>query len=204
MEARLTQIADGVWRGAHPERADTLGGHGGPPIHARLADALMALVRGESGAGVGSRPSVVVTVNAETLGADITGSGPGSGPLSVADVAGLAARADVYGAVLGASGVVLSFGRSRRLASSLQRLAVIVRDGRRCVVEGCDVSHDRCDVHHVVEFEHGVATDLANLALVCGAHRTYLHTNRLRLIRDGTRWRVGAEDVSEVQWADTG
>lgn len=221
LKARLTQIADGVWRREHPERAEVLGGHGGPPLHARLADALMLLVTGEgvevaggvarmAGVGVGSRPSIVVTVNAESLAADVAGSGPGSGPVSLDDVARLAARADVYGAVRGAAGVVLSFGRSRRLASSLQRLAVIVRDGGRCAFDGCDLSHDRCHVHHVIEFEHGGATDLSNLALLCSAHHNHLHTNSLRLFRKGGRWVVNHTDdhsddhIGDVEWADTG
>lgn len=202
LKARLTQIADAAWRRDHPERAEVLGDHGGRPLHVRLADALVALVRGEPGeSGVsGSRPSIVVTVNAETLEAQVAGTGPGSGPVSILDAAELAGRADVYAAIRATTGVVLNFGRSRRLATSLQRLAVIVRDGGRCAYGGCDASHDRCDVHHVVEFEHGGVTDLINLALLCAAHHAYLHSNRLRLIRARGKWHV----VADTEWADTG
>ena len=214
LKASLMQIADVAWRREHPERAETLGGHGGSPLHVRLADALVALVRGGPGAGagagvgVGAKPSIVVTVDAGTLEADIAGSGPGSGPVSLVDVAGLAARSDLYGAVRGAGGVLMSFGRSRRLATSLQRLAVVVRDGGRCAFDGCDAAHDRCDVHHVVEFEHGGKTDVTNLALLCGAHHTYLHGNRLRLVWRAGRWAVVSKnetkDTREIEWADTG
>lgn len=199
LKARLMQVADTAWRREHPERAEVLGGHGGRPLHIRLADALVALVRGESGAS-GARPSIVVTVNAETLEAEVAGTGPGSGPVSIVDAAELAGRADMYAAIRATSGAVLSFGRSRRLATALQRLAVVIRDGGRCAYGGCDASHDRCDVHHVVEFEHGGVTDLANLALLCAAHHAYLHSNRLRLVRGGGKWHV----VADTEWADTG
>lgn len=230
LRACLLRIADGAWRAQHPERAVTNGGHGGPPLHVRLADALMTLVRGQAGAGAGAasglRPSIVVTVNADTMDADVAGTGPGSGPVSLTDVAEIAARADVYGATRDASGAVLSFGRSRRLATVLQRLAVIVRDGGKCAINGCQASHDRCDVHHVIEFEHGGRTDLANLALLCAAHHSYLHSNRLRLLRCGGTWTVAAEHPApphrprsptaspprassrgapdETEWAETG
>lgn len=201
LKAKLSQIVDAAWRRKHSERASVSSGHGGRPLHSRLADALMALVRGEPGTVLGAKPSIVVTVNAETLNADLAGTGLGCGPVSLADAAELSARADVYGAVRDASGTILNFGRSRRLATALQRLAVVVRDGGRCAIDGCDASHERCHVHHVVEFERGGMTDLAGLALVCGAHHPHLHANGLRLIRDGTRWRVAP---AEACFADTG
>ena len=204
LRACLLRIADGAWRVEHPERAQTSGGHGGPPLHARLADALMSLVHGTTNTGTGEgatkggglRPSIVVTMNADTLDADIAGAGPGSGPVSLTDAAEIAARSDVYGAVRDASGAILSFGRSRRLATTLQRLAVIIRDGGRCAIDGCDVAHDRCDVHHVIEYEHGGRTDLTNLALLCPAHHSYLHSNRLRLKRTDGKWITTTADHS--------
>ena len=45
LRACLLRIADRAWRAQHPERAETIGAHGGPRLHARLADALMSLVQ---------------------------------------------------------------------------------------------------------------------------------------------------------------
>jgi hypothetical protein len=42
----LTAIADAHWKTEHPDRAPVLGGHGGDSWNARMADALMVLVRG--------------------------------------------------------------------------------------------------------------------------------------------------------------
>lgn len=198
LRSRLLQIADATWRKEHPERAETLGGHGGPPLHQRLADAFMNLVRGE--AGLSSRPSVVVVVHEETLTAEIAGTGPGSGPISIVDAVGLLDRADLYAAVKSMTGVILNFGRSRRFASPLQRLAVIVRDRGQCAVPGCDASHERCHVHHRLDVEKGGLTNLADLALLCTAHHTYLHANNLHLVREGGGWIV----EPDIELRDTG
>ena len=199
LRSRLQQIADDAWRAEHPDRAATAGGHGGPSLKQRLADALMTLSRGQAGSS--SRPSIVVLVNAETLQADIAGTAAGSGPVDLSDVAGLVDRSDLYAAIRDTSGAIINFGRNRRYATALQRLAVIARDGGKCAFDGCDVSHERCEIHHVQEWEHGGCTDLVRLALLCPAHHPHLHSNRLRLIRDGTHWIV-TQDPGE--WHDTG
>jgi hypothetical protein len=201
IRGRLQQIADAAWRAAHPERADTLGGHDAPPLHQRLADAFLSLVRGETGI-VSSKPSVVIVVNEETLEADIAGTGPGSGPIPLIDAALLAERANLYAAVRSMTGEILNFGRSRRFATSIQRLALIARDGGKCVIDGCDVAHHGCVVHHVVEDQHGGLTNIIDLALVCKPHHTYIHVNRLRLVRHGTRWQLVPDEP--IGWADTG
>ena len=98
LKTRLQQITDATWRAEHPERAETLGGHGGPPLHQRLADALMKLVHGNIG-GTFGKPTVIVVVDAETLEANITGTGPVSGPVPLVDVADMSDRSDLYTAI---------------------------------------------------------------------------------------------------------
>ena len=100
LKAVLGRIADDAWRAAHPERADVLGGHDAEPYERRLADALSTLAS-SYGAVVLSdddapnaegavparlrqtsssvRPTVVVTINAETLESEIIGEGPPTG-----------------------------------------------------------------------------------------------------------------------------
>ena len=200
LKTRLQQITDATWRAEHPERAETLGGHGGPPLHQRLADALMKLVHGNIG-GTFGKPTVIVVVDAETLEANITGTGPGSGPVPLVDVADMSDRSDLYTAIRSTKNGILNFGRSRRLASPLQRLAVTVRDHGRCAYPGCDTSHERCQVHHINDFDHGGQTNLTDLALLCSAHHSHLHTNQLQLVRNHNHeWAV----VAEQQLQDTG
>lgn len=133
----------------------------------------------------------MVVVDADTLNSRVEGSDPGCGPVSFGDVAMLAFRADIYGAVRDQRNVTINFGRFRRFASTLQRVAVIARDGGHCVFPGCHTDHERCEVHHVTEYEHGRRTDLENLALLCKARHAHLHRLALRLVRDGpTVWRI--------------
>ena len=198
---RLMQIADETWRAAHPERATTLGGHGGDPLPFRLADALMKLVHGDAGSS--TRPAVVVTIDAETLDADLAGTGP----IPTTQAFALIERADLYAAIRNTRGSILKFGRSRRLASPMQSLAVIIRD-RQCVYPGCDCAYDRCEVHHVVDtgcetrIRQGGETNIDNLALLCKAHHHHLHNNHQRLIRHGSGWAVIPEQ--EQTWQNTG
>ena len=182
LKSRLAEIADAAWRRAHPERSERLGAHGDDtPYSQRLADALMELVRGQ--AGRSGRPAIVVTVDAETLAADIIGTGP----VPLNDVLGFSERADFYAAIRGIDGAILKFGRSRRLASPLQRLAATVRD-RTCIIKGCGAPAERCHVHHVVPFEDGGETDLDGLALLCSKHHAHTHEYGHRIVWLDGEW----------------
>jgi predicted restriction endonuclease len=45
---------------------------------------------------------------------------------------------------------------------------------RHCTHPGCTAT-EFLDIHHVIPWEHGGPTDLANLALLCGHHHRWLH-----------------------------
>lgn len=68
----------------------------------------------------------------------------------------------------------LDLGRTTRLANQAQRRVLRARH-RTCVVPGCQVPFDRCDIHHVRWWRHGGATNLDNLAPVCGRHHDRVH-----------------------------
>jgi hypothetical protein len=173
---RLHQIADAKWREEHPERAANLGGHHGEPLTRRLADAFMALLRGT--APQSGKPVVVVTIDAETLDTEIVGGEP----LRFQDTVGLFDRADFYAAIRDTNSEILKFGRSRRFASYMQKLALTVRDGG-CVWEGCTAHWSKTDVHHIIEYDHGGNTDIEHLTRLCKAHHQHLHTHKLRIRR---------------------
>ena len=182
LKSRLAEIADAAWRRAHPERADHLGAHGDDtPYSQRLADALMELVRGT--AGRAGRPAIVVTIDAETLEADLVGTGP----VPLDDVLGFSERADLYTAIRGVDGGILKFGRSRRLASPLQRLAATVRD-RKCIIRGCEAPAERCHAHHRVPFEDGGNTDIDDMSLLCPKHHAHSHLPGVRLVQSNGGW----------------
>lgn len=64
---------------------------------------------------------------------------------------------------------VLYLGRTRRLASYPQTLALVARDGG-CTFPGCTKSPKWCQRHHLVDWVKGGPTDLPNLALLCAFH----------------------------------
>ena len=119
-----------------------------------------------------------------TLEAEIVGHGP----IPFTEAAGLAARADLFAAIRTTNGAILKFGRNRRLASPLQRLALIVRDGG-CSWTGCTVDYTRCDADHDPPWEQGGTTDLEYLRLMCRCgHHSHLHETGQNIRRrvDGT------------------
>ena len=85
-------------------------------------------------------------------------------------------------------GAVLHLGRGVRLATAAQRYALYGRD-IGCVIPGCGVPGDLCEVHHVVAWADGGPTDIDNLVLTCPRHHIE--------ITDGT-W--GIEMIDGVPW----
>lgn len=78
--------------------------------------------------------------------------------------------------------IPISVGRSQRSIPAATRREVMRRD-RGCRVPGC--GHDRwLDVHHIVHWEHGGATDLANLVCMCKHHHRLHHRGRLGIAGD--------------------
>ena len=85
-------------------------------------------------------------------------------------------------------GAVLAMGRTVRLATPAQKDALIARD-LTCVIPGCTVPGEHCQVHHVIPWAAGGPTDLDNLALACVRHHTE--------IGQGT-WEI--EMINGVPW----
>ncbi|MFN8025076.1 MAG: DUF222 domain-containing protein [Acidimicrobiia bacterium] len=77
---------------------------------------------------------------------------------------------------------VLDMGRETRTPTAAQRRAVFARD-RHCQYPDCRAPARWCDVHHVVDWDHGGLTDLANLVLLCRRHHVAVHEGRKRLVR---------------------
>ena len=76
--------------------------------------------------------------------------------------------------VLDGASQPLDLGRSRRFPTRAQRLALLVRDGPTCVFPGCDRPISWTNVHDLVPWEHGGAT---NLLTTSGASLTRTTTS---------------------------
>jgi hypothetical protein len=83
----------------------------------------------------------------------------------------------------GAPSQPLDVGRTTRVVSPAQRIALVVRDGG-CVFPDCDRPPGWCEAHHLVHWLDGGPTDLPNLALLCRAHHRAVHEGGWRLQRD--------------------
>ncbi|WP_442970906.1 HNH endonuclease signature motif containing protein, partial [Rhodococcus sp. Leaf278] len=96
-----------------------------------------------------------------------------TGPISRSLAELLTCDADLTPVIVDDNGVPLALGRTTRLASDDQRIALTIRD-TCCVM--CGRPAQWCQAHHVKFWEDGGHTDLNNLALVCGeCHRLVHH-----------------------------
>jgi hypothetical protein len=145
----------------------------------RRAEALVEVCRRAAAAG-GSAPAtakaaVVVTMDYQDL-KDRTGAGTTlTGDLLAPEtVRRIACDAAIIPAVLGSKGQVLDLGRSTRLVTAKQFLALSLRD-RGCSFPGCSRPPGWCHGHHVISWLDGGPSDLPNLALVCPRHHTIVH-----------------------------
>jgi hypothetical protein len=90
-----------------------------------------------------------------------------------------------------------SLGRSSPGVSAGMRRQLLQRDGV-CIWTGCDARH-HLHAHHVVHREHGGATRLDNLVILCGHHHRVLHREGYAIVRapDG-QWHVRRPDGSVI------
>ncbi len=87
----------------------------------------------------------------------------------------LACDAHILPVVLGGEGVALDVGRSRRLATDDQRRALRAMY-RTCGIGDCDVPFDRCEIHHIDEWDADQGeTNLDRLIPCCSRDHHLLH-----------------------------
>ncbi|WP_230597318.1 HNH endonuclease signature motif containing protein [Rhodococcoides fascians] len=106
--------------------------------------------------------------------------------------------ADLTPVIVDHHGVPLALGRTTRLASDDQRIALTIRD-TCCVM--CGRPAQWCQAHHIKFWEHGGRTDLNNLALVCGECHRLVHHGDWQLIMgdDGHPYAIPPESVDPIQ-----
>jgi hypothetical protein len=106
--------------------------------------------------------------------------------LPPATIQRLLCDAIIHPIIRGSNGVVLNAGRDIRLANRHQRRALRAMY-RTCAFAGCDQPFSKCEMHHIVPFEMGGLTDLANLLPVCAYHHHVVHERGWRLELDDDR-----------------
>jgi hypothetical protein len=154
------------------------------------ADALFELCRHALGCNQtdrsGIRTTIVVRMNRRDLD-----SGRGLGRIdgtdqlvSVGQLRRLAGDAGIIPEVLGGDSEVLDLGRTKRMFTRAQRLALVERDG------GCAKCHappEHCEAHHIRWWEQGGLTDLGNGVMLCTRCHHDVHRQGWEiLVRAGT------------------
>jgi hypothetical protein len=156
----------------------------------RHADALVEMARRSRGADphaahrARTAVTVVMTLDQLLNGLDAEGHPQLSDgtAITAAHARRLACEADIIPVVLGTHSAPLDVGRRARLATFEQRMALRARHST-CMVEGCDVPFDDCEIHHLVPWEHGGHTDLTNLGPVCAHDHALIHQGHLGITR---------------------
>ena len=126
-----------------------------------------------------TRAEVLVVVDFETV---TTGRHPGSRvesglpgvALPTETIRRMTCLADIVPVLLDSAGVVVTLGRTVRLANRAQRRALRAMH-ETCAVPDCPVAFRHCQPHHIAWFRRGGCTDLDNLVPLCSRHHHAVH-----------------------------
>ena len=150
-------------------------------LHQRQADALVEAMTGTTSSAQpasagGAGATVIAITDVDTLMGKLSlhpGHELADGtPVPIDTLRRIACDARVLPMIFAADGQPLYVGRGKRLATSVQQLAVVARD-RTCIA--CDTPADWCQTHHIQWWQHGGRTDIDNLCLLCSHHHHLVH-----------------------------
>ncbi|MGB8860259.1 MAG: DUF222 domain-containing protein [Ilumatobacteraceae bacterium] len=159
----------------------------------RLADGLIQLCAAYAAgavAGGRERPTILITIDAESF----TGAADEPGVTGYGDripahiVRHLAENANLQ-RLLHVGSMILDLGREIRYATEAQYRALLARDGG-CRVEDCHIPGAWCDADHLVAWEDGGTTELANLGLLCRHHHIEKHRPGVTVAGDGNDFSI--------------
>ncbi len=170
---RFEAIADAV--NAHVNRLANQGGV--QKNHNLAAAAAFDLITGV-GNSRGSVPHISVVIDHETFAhgphdRSVIETSAGH-PVAPETVARLACDAMIRRIVLSARGVPIDVGRGSRTATDAQWHAARAIY-RSCAWDGCQRPLSWCQLHHILEWEHGGPTDMSNLVPLCSHHHHQVH-----------------------------
>jgi len=94
----------------------------------------------------------------------------------------------------------LNLGREQRLYSRRQRIALAARDGG-CRVGNCSRPPAWCEAHHILPWQNGGKTHIADGILLCRHHHLLFHNNGWQITRDGNNdyWLIPPVDIDPLQ-----
>lgn len=166
-------------------------------------DAFAAIIMSEGVAGAapklgGAAPTLLVSVRAEDY---VSGKGRAhlestgwNVPLSVAQH--VACAGGVQRVLLDEYGAIVGISTTGRIFTTHQRRAIQLRD-RECLIPGCDVRADWCEIHHVEEWARGGPTHTSNGVALCWHHHRTLETSGWQI-----RMQDGIPQIRGPAWWD--
>lgn len=166
-------------------------------------DAFAAIIMSVAAAGAapqlgGAAPTLVVAVNAADFA---SGSGRAhientdwDVPMSVARHTGCAGG--VQRVLFDEAGAIIGISTSGRIFTAHQRKAIMLRDGA-CLIPGCEVRADWCEVHHVQEWSRGGPTHTSNGVALCWHHHRTLERSGWQI-----RMKDGVPEIRGPAWWD--
>jgi Domain of unknown function (DUF222) len=168
-------------------------------LHDALDEACARLLKAADQPSVGGVPaSVIVTISLDDLLAKAGLADTADGTQLTSDqLLRIADEAEIWPTIIDRHGVPLALGRTRRLASPGQTMALIARDAG-CSFPGCTHPPSWCDRHHMWDWILGGPTDLDNLTLLCRYHHTHFQ-------QKGWTCRITADGLPEwipPRWID--
>jgi hypothetical protein len=157
-------------------------------------DALVELIRIGSTAGAdevlgAQRPAVRLHVTAADLDRR-AGAATFEGQTASASIATAERYACTTGLVpilFDNDGQPLDVGRTQRLFTTRQRIALTARDGG-CRFPDCDRPPSWCEAHHIRPWHEGGPTDVADGILLCRHHHLLIHDNGWQITRQGSEY----------------
>jgi len=167
------------------------------PIERRRADAALELVRRSRAADQATkhkaRPTILALCDADLLWDQLKYRGwaelANGERITVQDLRRLACEADIIPIIRDEWGVPLDLGRTVRLATYPQRLALRSCHDT-CAMGGCDVPFDWCEIHHLDPWQPPFRgeTNLENLVPLCSYHHHLVHDLRatVKVLQDKT------------------
>ena len=169
----------------------------------RRADALVELARRVAVQQAapkygGDRPHVTVTIRYEDLLKDCWNAQLANGhTLTASELRQYACDADILPVVLGGPSGVLDVGQQHRLVTPTIRQALHARD-QGCIFPGCNRPAADCDAHHIVPWQQGGPTSLANLCLLCKHHHNLLEPDTRKPAELQWTIRISPDGIAEV------
>jgi hypothetical protein len=122
-----------------------------------------------------NRPVLELTIPLNDVKAHCAGTTTDGHLFPAADLAATACDCTVHRVVINPLGSILDYGRATRIVPHNLFRALAIRD-KGCRHPGCDRPATWCDAHHIIQWQHGGRTNLANMILLCRRHHRLTHT----------------------------